>query len=68
MPKWLIRYEKLFKIVYKISIMYLIINAFLYCFSMNIWYAVGSISFFVLSKTNLWIVGMVKGQFRDDNL
>ncbi|KAA3600497.1 MAG: hypothetical protein D8M57_08835 [Candidatus Scalindua sp. AMX11] len=60
-PQWLIRYEKLFKIIYKISILYLILNIFISCFSLNVWFATCSVGFFILNKTNLLIIEIVKG-------
>ena len=62
-PRWLIRYEKLFKIVFKISILYLIINMVISSFSLNLWFVIGSIVFFVLSKVNLLTVEICKGFF-----
>ena len=62
-PRWLIRYEKLFKIVFKISILYLIINLVISSFSMNLWFTVGAIVFFVLNKVNLLTVEICKGFF-----
>lgn len=60
-PQWFIRYEKLFKIIYKISILYLALNILIFCFSLNVWYLVSAIVFFALNKTHLLLVEIVKG-------
>ncbi len=60
-PRWLIRYERLFKIIYKISILYLILNILIACFSLSVWYLISAGAFFVINRSNLLLVEIVKG-------